>query len=156
MRCAIHSASSGSVMVIPRENKLVRLYIQLTEVEPDATGRADRSKITPDTILKAAQKTLSPYRLTYDYCDWWTAYQVIHYLHSHFPQSSRSNKYRLCGLLTISRHHTYKFGRGGLYHSLRLTCDRLAREWANNSPLTSESSSLGTQFTPILPRPGKA
>lgn len=30
MRCAIHSASSGSVMVIPRESKLVRLYIQLT------------------------------------------------------------------------------------------------------------------------------
>lgn len=85
MRCAIHSASSGSVMVIPRENKLVRLYIQLTEVEPDASGRADRSKITPDTILKAAQKTLSPYKLTYDYCDWWTAYQVIHRLpFSHF------------------------------------------------------------------------
>jgi phenol 2-monooxygenase len=27
MRCAIHSAESGSVMVIPRENKLVRLYV---------------------------------------------------------------------------------------------------------------------------------
>jgi len=33
MRCAIHSANSGSVMVIPRENKLVRLYIQLTTTE---------------------------------------------------------------------------------------------------------------------------
>lgn len=33
MRCAIHCASSGSVMVIPRENKLVRLYIQLTTTE---------------------------------------------------------------------------------------------------------------------------
>lgn len=33
MRCAIHSADSGSVMVIPRENKLVRLYIQLTTAE---------------------------------------------------------------------------------------------------------------------------
>jgi len=98
-------------MVIPRENKLVRLYIQLTEVEPDATGRADRSKITPDTILKAAQKTLSPYRLTYDYCDWWTAYQVIHYLHSHFPRALFRKKYRLCGLLTISRHQICKSSR---------------------------------------------
>lgn len=33
MRCAIHSVSSGSVMVIPRENRLVRLYIQLTTTE---------------------------------------------------------------------------------------------------------------------------
>ena len=32
MRCAIHSASSGSVMVIPRENQLVRFYIQLGDL----------------------------------------------------------------------------------------------------------------------------
>ena len=91
MRCAIHSAESGSLMVIPREKKLVRLYIQLKEVTPDANGRADKSKITPSTILGAAQKILSPYKLDYEYCDWWTAYQVsrhaltrIH-LTLHFP-----------------------------------------------------------------------
>lgn len=76
MRCAIHSASSGSVMVIPRENGLVRLYIQLSEIKPDASGRADRSKITPEVIIAAAQKTLAPYKITYNYCDWWTAYQI--------------------------------------------------------------------------------
>ena len=75
MRCAIHSADSGSVMVIPRENKLVRLYIQLNEV--NAAGKqVDRSKISPGVILKSAQKIMSPYKLTYKYCDWWTAYQV--------------------------------------------------------------------------------
>ncbi len=77
MRCAIHSATSGSLMVIPRENKLVRLYIQLTQVTPDANGRADRSKITPDLIFSAAKKILSPYEIDYEYCDWWTAYQVL-------------------------------------------------------------------------------
>ncbi|KAK1525910.1 phenol hydroxylase [Colletotrichum costaricense] len=76
MRCAIHSAENGSLMVIPRENKLVRLYIQLKEVAPDASGRADRSKITPELIFGAAQKILSPYRIEYEYCDWWTAYQI--------------------------------------------------------------------------------
>ncbi|KAI0175523.1 putative phenol 2-monooxygenase [Hypoxylon sp. FL1284] len=76
MRCAIHSAEHGSLMVIPRENKLVRLYIQLKEVAPDASGRADRSKITPEIIFGAAQKILSPYKLDYEYCDWWTAYQI--------------------------------------------------------------------------------
>ncbi|KAH6205231.1 hypothetical protein HBI42_165500 [Parastagonospora nodorum] len=76
MRCAVHSATSGSLMVIPRENKLVRLYIQLTEIKPDASGRADRSQITPDTIIRAAQKILAPYTLAYEYCDWWTAYQI--------------------------------------------------------------------------------
>ncbi|KAF6815879.1 FAD monooxygenase [Colletotrichum plurivorum] len=76
MRCAIHSAENGSLMVIPRENKLVRLYIQLKEVTPDASGRADRSKITPELIFGAAQKILSPYKIDYEYCDWWTAYQI--------------------------------------------------------------------------------
>lgn len=63
-------------MVIPRENGLVRLYIQLSEIKPDASGRADRSKITPELIIAAAQKTLHPYKITYNYCDWWTAYQI--------------------------------------------------------------------------------
>lgn len=75
MRCAIHSADSGSVMVIPRENKLVRLYIQLNEINK-AGEQVDRSTITPDIILRAAQKIMRPYSLTYDYCDWWTAYQI--------------------------------------------------------------------------------
>ena len=89
MRCAVHSASSGSLMVIPRENKLVRLYIQLTEIKPDASGRADRSKISPETIIKAAQKIIAPYKLTYEYCDWWTAYQIGQRVGTNFDYRSR-------------------------------------------------------------------
>ena len=75
IRCAIHSVHCGSAMIIPRENKLVRLYIQLNEAN-SAGQFVDRSKITPEIILKAAQKIMSPYELTYSYCDWWTAYQI--------------------------------------------------------------------------------
>ncbi|KAF2029758.1 hypothetical protein EK21DRAFT_67138 [Setomelanomma holmii] len=89
MRCAVHSASSGSLMVIPRENKLVRFYIQLTEIKPDASGRADRSKITPDTIIKAAQRIIAPYKLTYEYCDWWTAYQIGQRVGTNFDHKNR-------------------------------------------------------------------
>jgi phenol 2-monooxygenase len=89
MRCAIHSAENGSMMVIPRENKLVRLYIQLKEIKPDASGRADRSQIKPDNIIKAAQKILAPYNLTYEYCDWWTAYQIGQRVGTNFDYNSR-------------------------------------------------------------------
>ena len=77
----IHSADSGSVMVIPRENKLVRLYIQLKESSGEGQ-KVDRSNITPEVILKSAQKIMSPYKITYKYCDWWTAYQV--HIFDHF------------------------------------------------------------------------
>ncbi|USP74685.1 hypothetical protein yc1106_01959 [Curvularia clavata] len=88
-RCAIHSASAGSMMIIPRENKIARLYIQLKEIKPDASGRADRSKITPDTIIKAAQSIIAPYSLTYEYCDWWTAYQIGQRVGKNFDRDSR-------------------------------------------------------------------
>ena len=64
MRCAIHSPESGSVMVIPRENKLVRLYIQLTTTENVEGGKkADRTRITPQTILESAQRIMRPYKI---------------------------------------------------------------------------------------------
>ncbi|KAL3461616.1 thioredoxin-like protein [Aspergillus heterothallicus] len=65
MRCAIDSAESGSVMVIPRENKLVRLYVQFTTTAYNGGKRADRSKINPDVIIQAAQKIMAPYKITY-------------------------------------------------------------------------------------------
>lgn len=76
MRCAIHSESSGSVMVIPRENKLVRLYIQLTTTNQAGGQKVDRSKIGPETIIASAQRIMRPYKITYKYLDWWTAYQI--------------------------------------------------------------------------------
>jgi phenol 2-monooxygenase len=90
-RCAIHSANSGSVMVIPRENKLVRLYIQMTTTEKigDGGSRADRSKITPETILASAQKILAPYKLSYRKLDWWTAYQIGQRVGTNFSAKER-------------------------------------------------------------------
>lgn len=89
MRCAIHSAEHGSVMVIPRENKLVRLYIQLTTIEKGEGGKADRSKINPDVILASAQRIIAPYKLNYKYCDWWTAYQIGQRVGNKFSHADR-------------------------------------------------------------------
>ncbi|KIL88204.1 phenol 2-monooxygenase [Fusarium avenaceum] len=90
-RCAIHSASSGSVMVIPREKKLVRLYIQLTTTEKteEQESRADRSWITPQVILESAQRILAPYKITYRKLDWWTAYQIGQRVGSSFSAHER-------------------------------------------------------------------
>lgn len=63
-------------MIIPREDRLVRIYCQLSTIIPGDDGRFNRSSITADTILKAAQKIISPYKLEYRYCDWHTVYQV--------------------------------------------------------------------------------
>ena len=78
-------------MVIPRENKLVRLYIQLTTTGQTGEGgsRVDRSKITPDVILQSAQRIMAPYRITYRKLDWWTAYQIGQRVGTNFSAAER-------------------------------------------------------------------
>ncbi|KAL8864163.1 MAG: hypothetical protein Q9174_007445, partial [Haloplaca sp. 1 TL-2023] len=49
---------------------------RLVTVGPISNERFDRSGITPDTILQAAQRIMKPYKLEYKYRDWWTVYQV--------------------------------------------------------------------------------
>lgn len=107
-RCSIHSVSDGSVMVIPRENGLVRLYIQLKETpyEPqtptqDHAGlngsnlqsanksRVDRSKITPEMILDQARKIISPYKLDVAETQWFTAYQIGQRIANSFQKLER-------------------------------------------------------------------
>lgn len=62
-------------MIIPRENELVRFYIQL--VDQARPGEiVDRSKITSDIILNAAKKIMAPYTLECPEIDWYTAYQI--------------------------------------------------------------------------------
>ncbi|KAF7957348.1 hypothetical protein EAE96_002933 [Botrytis aclada] len=87
MRCAIHSSKSGSMMVIPRENKLVRLYIQITTAE--VGSKIERWSINPKMILDSAQKIIAPYKLDYEHCDWWTAYQIGQRIASNFSQYDR-------------------------------------------------------------------
>lgn len=68
MRCAIHSAHNGSMMVIPRENDLVRLYIQIAQ--PEKGKRPNRAEVTPEKLLKAAQSILAPYTIEMPNIEW--------------------------------------------------------------------------------------
>lgn len=63
-------------MVIPREKGLVRLYIQLADIRPAKGERFDKAKGSKEIIFEAAQKILEPYHIAYEYCEWWTIYQV--------------------------------------------------------------------------------
>ncbi|KAJ1025137.1 hypothetical protein NDA16_002643 [Ustilago loliicola] len=73
-RCAIHSAESGSMMIIPREDGLVRFYIQVSELNKGV----DRHSITPEMILKTAKAIIAPYTLDISEgdLDWWTTYVI--------------------------------------------------------------------------------
>lgn len=87
-RCAVHSANAGSVMVIPQERDLVRLYIQLPiQVKPGEY--LDKSKVTPERILDTARSILYPYTLDTDHIEWFTGYHIGQRLTESFGKHNR-------------------------------------------------------------------
>lgn len=104
-RGAIHSAHSGSMMIIPRENKIVRVYCQMAQTSNGA--RIDRSAITPEAILEQARKIIAPYNLSYKHCDWFTAYQIGQRV---CPNFSYQNRIFLAG--DAVHTHSPKAGQG--------------------------------------------
>lgn len=84
----VRSTSGGSLMMIPRENKLVRLYIQLTD-GLSTNSRLTRSMVTPEILIETAKRILSPYTIDFTYIHWWSAYQIGQRSGDHFDKQGR-------------------------------------------------------------------
>ncbi|KAL4983049.1 FAD binding domain-containing protein [Aspergillus falconensis] len=105
--CAIHSDQYGSVMTAPREDRLVRFYIQLKgegDLERKAMEQAEESS---DALIQMAQKIMSPYRLTYKCCDWSSIYPIKQGL---VKQYHVNNRVFLAG--DAAHTHSPKAGQG--------------------------------------------
>ncbi len=74
-KTAIHSASEGSLLIIPREGGyLVRLYIELDKLNRDE--RVVEKNITIDRLIAAAQRILRPYSFDVKEVAWWSVYEI--------------------------------------------------------------------------------
>lgn len=60
-------------MMAPRENRLVRLYVQLQKAGEEVKRQGEHS---PRALVEIAERTMKPYYLTYKHCDWWSLYPV--------------------------------------------------------------------------------
>ncbi|CAI7642225.1 unnamed protein product [Penicillium pancosmium] len=99
--------SSGTILVIPRERRLVRLYVPVQMVDSTSTNRFDRSAITLETIKSRVQAIMSPYTFDFHICDWWTAYQVGQRV---APAFNKGNRIFLAG--DAVHTHSPKVGLG--------------------------------------------
>jgi 2-polyprenyl-6-methoxyphenol hydroxylase-like FAD-dependent oxidoreductase len=73
LKCTIHS-NHGSIMVIPRENSIVRLYIQIaSSSEKDFDSRQTK---TPEEIQAIAKKILQPYFIIWEKVEWYSVYPI--------------------------------------------------------------------------------
>ncbi|KAI0485833.1 FAD binding domain-containing protein [Xylaria cf. heliscus] len=73
MKCTIHS-EHGSIMVIPRENNMVRLYIQIaSSTDPDWNPR---KTATAEDVQASAKKILQPYSIEWERVEWYSVYPI--------------------------------------------------------------------------------
>ncbi|KAJ8133408.1 hypothetical protein O1611_g211 [Lasiodiplodia mahajangana] len=73
MKCTIHS-EHGSVMVIPRENRMVRLYIQIaSSTDPDWNPR---KTATAEEVQASAKRIFHPYSIEWERVEWYSVYPI--------------------------------------------------------------------------------
>jgi phenol 2-monooxygenase len=75
LKCAIHSANQGNILIIPREGGyLVRFYIELDRVR-DKEMLENRS-VTPEKLVTVANRILDPYTIELKSVGWWAVYEI--------------------------------------------------------------------------------
>ncbi|KAL7892471.1 FAD binding domain-containing protein [Trichoderma sp. SZMC 28014] len=73
MKCTIRS-QHGSIMVIPREDNMVRLYIQIaSSTDADWTPR---KSATEAEVQASAKKILYPYSIEWERVEWYSVYPI--------------------------------------------------------------------------------
>ncbi|SCV71893.1 BQ2448_4587 [Microbotryum intermedium] len=84
----IHSRDAGSIMIIPREDNLVRLYVQLKEGEA-ASSHVERSKVTLDICFARARKIFEPFVVNFGRVAWFSVYQIGQRIASNYTLDQR-------------------------------------------------------------------
>lgn len=115
LKTAIHSASEGNVLIIPREGGyLVRLYIELDKLKE--SERALERNITIEQLVAAAQRILKPYTLDVKEIAWWSVYDIGQRLCEKFddvPEAEVARRSPLVFIAGDSCHtHSPKAGQG--------------------------------------------
>lgn len=74
MKHVIHSKHDGTVLMVPREDSMVRIYTQMGTLNPGE--RLDRSAVTLEKLCEKTQQVVKPYEIKFPYVDWWTCYEI--------------------------------------------------------------------------------
>jgi 2-polyprenyl-6-methoxyphenol hydroxylase-like FAD-dependent oxidoreductase len=73
MKCTIHS-HLGSIMIIPREDNMVRLYIQIAS-STDLDWNP-RKTATEEEVQESAKRILQPYSIEWETVAWYSVYTI--------------------------------------------------------------------------------
>jgi phenol 2-monooxygenase len=115
LKSVIHSASEGTVLIIPREGGyLVRFYVELDKLNPDQHLTA--RDITSDYLIAAANRIIHPYTLDVKDIAWWSVYEIGQRLCDKFddvPREKMGSRFPRVFIAGDACHtHSAKAGQG--------------------------------------------
>ncbi|KAF2465103.1 FAD monooxygenase-like protein [Lindgomyces ingoldianus] len=82
----VHSEELGSILMIPRERNLTRLYIEL---KPDTKESTARERLTQEFVMKRAQEIMNPYSLQWRSIEWFSRYKIGQRVANRFTDHDR-------------------------------------------------------------------
>jgi phenol 2-monooxygenase len=75
LKCAIHSANQGNILIIPREGGyMVRFYVELDKVRDKEM--LDNRSVTPEKLAGVTNRIMSPYTVDVRDVGWWSVYEI--------------------------------------------------------------------------------
>ncbi|OJD15334.1 hypothetical protein AJ78_04418 [Emergomyces pasteurianus Ep9510] len=83
-KVAVRTHHAGSVLWIPRERNMTRLYVELSSKEGD---RIDKSLATPEYVMSKAREAMAPYTLEWKSIEWFGNYVVSQRVANHFADT---------------------------------------------------------------------
>jgi 2-polyprenyl-6-methoxyphenol hydroxylase-like FAD-dependent oxidoreductase len=83
-KVAVRSHNAGSILWIPRERNMTRLYVELSATDGE---RVDRAKATPEYVINKAREAMHPFRLEWKTREWFGNYVVGQRVARHFMDS---------------------------------------------------------------------
>ncbi|KAE8153024.1 FAD binding domain-containing protein [Aspergillus avenaceus] len=72
-KVAVRSHTAGSILWIPRERNMTRLYVELSSTDGE---RVDISKVTTEYVMQRARAAMHPYSLEWKTVEWFGNYVV--------------------------------------------------------------------------------
>ncbi|ERS98081.1 hypothetical protein HMPREF1624_04860 [Sporothrix schenckii ATCC 58251] len=113
----VYQQDLGSILIIPRERNMTRLYIELKSgggastgggLGAAATGKGDRREMGQEFVMQRAREIMAPFTVRWKYIEWFGRYQIGQRVASRFCDNH--NRAFLAG--DASHTHSPKSAQG--------------------------------------------